>query len=176
MNTRHKVYREKYFLRRRKNLTKGIANVVTPAFTCKFLIERLRLRYRKTPRKITKWRNLSTSGRQNKILTNRKTTFPISHETDQNSANISRCFLGKLSWLPKIDEGSSEPYRKDTRLSGSSCVSGIPFLLGCQYGKPSRNLSLFRRFFIFRFLFFLIFFRVGKSLACHSPAKWCLCA
>ena len=23
---------------------------------------------------------------------------------------------------------------------------------------------------------FIIFFRVGKSLACHSPAKWCLCA
>ena len=21
-----------------------------------------------------------------------------------------------------------------------------------------------------------IFFRVGKSLACHSPGKWCLCA
>ena len=21
-----------------------------------------------------------------------------------------------------------------------------------------------------------IFFRVGKSFACHSPAKWCLCA
>ena len=20
------------------------------------------------------------------------------------------------------------------------------------------------------------FFRVGKSLACHSPSKWCLCA
>ena len=23
---------------------------------------------------------------------------------------------------------------------------------------------------------FSIFFRVGKSLACHSPGKWCLCA
>ena len=26
------------------------------------------------------------------------------------------------------------------------------------------------------FLFFSFFFRVGKSLACHSPGKWCLCA
>ena len=26
------------------------------------------------------------------------------------------------------------------------------------------------------FLFFFFFFRVGKSLACHSPAKWYLCA
>ena len=27
-----------------------------------------------------------------------------------------------------------------------------------------------------RFFFIFIFFHVGKSLACHSPAKWCLCA
>ena len=26
------------------------------------------------------------------------------------------------------------------------------------------------------FVVFFIFFRVGKSLACHSPAKWWLCA
>ena len=27
-----------------------------------------------------------------------------------------------------------------------------------------------------RIIFTYFFFRVGKSLACHSPAKWCLCA
>ena len=31
-------------------------------------------------------------------------------------------------------------------------------------------------FFFFFFFFFPFFFRVGKSLACHSPAKWYLCA
>ena len=34
------------------------------------------------------------------------------------------------------------------------------------YGNPSRKMGRFLRFI----------FRVGKSLACHSPAKWCLCA
>ena len=43
-------------------------------------------------------------------------------------------------------------------------------LLGCRIAIPVRKLVRF-----LRFLFF-IFFRVGKSLACHSPAKWCLCA
>ena len=33
----------------------------------------------------------------------------------------------------------------------------------------------FLGFILFSY-FFKIFFRVGKSLACHSPAKWCLCA
>ena len=38
------------------------------------------------------------------------------------------------------------------------------------YGKPSRGLRL-----VCLFYFFYFFFRVGKSLACHSPGKWCLC-
>ena len=29
---------------------------------------------------------------------------------------------------------------------------------------------------LFYFILFIFFFRVGKSLACHSPGKWCLCA
>ena len=37
---------------------------------------------------------------------------------------------------------------------------------GLPYGNPSRKMGRFLRFI----------FRVGKSLACHSPAKWCLCA
>ena len=41
---------------------------------------------------------------------------------------------------------------------------------GLPYGKPSRKIGRFPFFFL------SIFFRVGKSLACHSPGKWCLCA
>ena len=41
---------------------------------------------------------------------------------------------------------------------------------GLPYGNPSRKMGRFLRFIFF------IFFRVGKSLACNSPAKWCLCA
>ena len=42
------------------------------------------------------------------------------------------------------------------------------FITGLPYGNPSRKMG--------RFIYFILFFRVGKSLACHSPAKWCLCA
>ena len=54
------------------------------------------------------------------------------------------------------------------------------FFTGLPIGKPSRGLRLvclfsFFSFFSFSFFFFF-FFRVGKSLACHSPGKWCLCA
>ena len=50
------------------------------------------------------------------------------------------------------------------------------FLLGCLW-ETSRGLRLVRLFYLFYlFLFFCFFFRVGKSLACHSPGKWCLCA
>ena len=37
------------------------------------------------------------------------------------------------------------------------------------YGKPSLKIGRFP-------FFFSTIFRVGKSLACHSPGKWCLCA
>ena len=49
----------------------------------------------------------------------------------------------------------------EIRKSIGKCV----FLLGCQTQSESR--CHFVGFFIFR---------VGKSLACHSPAKWCLYA
>ena len=54
------------------------------------------------------------------------------------------------------------------------------FITGLPMGKPSRGLHLvclFYLFYYFYFLFFIIiiFFLVGKSLACHSPGKWCLC-
>ena len=42
-------------------------------------------------------------------------------------------------------------------------------------GKPSRGLRLVFLFYFFSFFSFFFFFRVGKSLACHSPGKWCLC-
>ena len=46
----------------------------------------------------------------------------------------------------------------------------MAFLLGCRTAIPVEKWVEFLRFIIF------IFFRVGKSLACHFPAKWCLCA
>ena len=45
----------------------------------------------------------------------------------------------------------------------------FPFLLGCRRQSQSRNGG-----HLFGVIFF--FFRVGKSLACHSPFKWYLCA
>ena len=45
------------------------------------------------------------------------------------------------------------------------------FLLGCQTRLGCQSESRFH--FVG---FFVIFFHVGKSLACHSPAKWFLCA
>ena len=47
-------------------------------------------------------------------------------------------------------------------------VTGLPM------ANPVEVCVLFVCFLFF--LFFSFFFRVGKSLACHSPAKWCLCA
>ena len=49
------------------------------------------------------------------------------------------------------------------------CGAFRRFLLGCLWQTQSES--------VFNFVgFFVIFFRVGKSLARHSPAKWCLCA
>ena len=45
---------------------------------------------------------------------------------------------------------------------------------GLPYDNPSRKVGGICLFNFFYFFYF--FFRVGKSLACHSPAKWCLCA
>ena len=46
-------------------------------------------------------------------------------------------------------------------------VTGLP-------QTQSESVFNFVVFLFFVFFFFFIFFRVGKSLACHSPAKWCL--
>ena len=59
------------------------------------------------------------------------------------------------------------PYGKPSRKIGRF---PFYFFTGLPYGKPSRKIGRFP------FFFFSIFFRVGKSLACHSPGKWCLCA
>ena len=47
-------------------------------------------------------------------------------------------------------------------------IDNFHLVTGLPYGNPSQK---FGRFFRFIFIF-----RVGKSLACHSPGKWCLCA
>ena len=43
----------------------------------------------------------------------------------------------------------------------------IQLILGCQTQSESG-------FHFVGFFVVVFFFRVGKSLACHSPAKWCL--
>ena len=53
---------------------------------------------------------------------------------------------------------------------------GVILLLGCLWANPVELYVLFVCFFFFLFFSFFFFFRVGKSLACHSPGKWCLCA
>ena len=58
-------------------------------------------------------------------------------------------------------------------------VSRIICFYWVAYGKPSRGLRLvclYYFFYYFLLFFCFLFFRVGKSLACHSPGKWCLCA
>ena len=47
-------------------------------------------------------------------------------------------------------------------------VGNFHLVTGLPYSNPSQT---FGRFFRFIFIF-----RVGKSLACHSPGKWCLWA
>ena len=47
-------------------------------------------------------------------------------------------------------------------------IGNFHLVTGLPYGNPSEK---FGRFFRFIFIF-----RVGKSLACHSPGKWCLWA
>ena len=54
-------------------------------------------------------------------------------------------------------------------------VDKMKILLGCQYGNPSRKVGGICLFYFFQF-FYCFIFHVGKSLACHSPGKWCLCA
>ena len=44
------------------------------------------------------------------------------------------------------------------------------FITGLPYGNTAIPVGKWVEFLRF------IFFRVGKSLACHSPGKWCLCA
>ena len=45
-------------------------------------------------------------------------------------------------------------------------IANFHLVTGLPYDNPSQK---FGRFFRFIFIF-----RVGKSLACHSPGKWCL--
>ena len=55
------------------------------------------------------------------------------------------------------------------RLQSTESSHISKFLLGCHYGKHSRDLCFIC--FFFNFFHFYFFFRVGKSLACHSPAN-----
>ena len=47
--------------------------------------------------------------------------------------------------------------------------STIMIITGLPYGNTAIPVGKWVEFLRF------IFFRVGKSLACHSPGKWCLC-
>ena len=57
------------------------------------------------------------------------------------------------------------------------CFIIFPVDYWVAYGQTqSRSAFCLFVFFFFFFLVFFFFFRVGKSFACHSPGKWCLCA
>ena len=58
----------------------------------------------------------------------------------------------------------------------SKFESTFSLLLGCLWANPVQVCVLFVCFLFFLFFSFFFFFRVGKSFACHSPGKWCLCA
>ena len=74
--------------------------------------------------------------------------------------------------------------------TNSYCVGIAVLLLGCLWANPVEACVLFVCFLftglpygntaipVGKWVEFLrfIFFRVGKSLACHSPGKWRLCA
>ena len=70
-------------------------------------------------------------------------------------------FVGRLNFLtgfvtpPALIKGPGSQFVDDT------------FFTGLLYGNPVGKWVAFVGCF---------FFRVGKSLARHSPAKWCLCA
>ena len=84
--------------------------------------------------------------------------FPGRFVDIANELNVSSATVSKI-WKNYCETGSLSPLKhRGGNLSR--------LLLGCQYGKPSRNLGWY----------FFFLFRVNKSLACHSPAKWCLCA
>ena len=51
----------------------------------------------------------------------------------------------------------------------------VDSVLEFQQNEPQNQQTILTRI-IKLFYFFLFFFRVDKSLACHSPSKWCLCA
>ena len=96
---------------------------------------------------------------------------------------VFSCFLLAILRDPGDHEPSQWPKRKvkQSKARKSSFEVALIYsfnrhenetlLLGCQTQSESA----------FHFLVFLIcifsfyFFGVGKSLACHSPAKWCLC-
>ena len=49
--------------------------------------------------------------------------------------------------------------------------------IGCKFASMAIPVEKWVGLFDLIFFFFIIIsFRVGKSLACHSPGKWCLCA
>ena len=50
-----------------------------------------------------------------------------------------------------------------------SAVCILYLVTGLPYGNTAIPVGKWVEFLRF------IFFRVGKSLACHSPGKWCLC-
>ena len=55
----------------------------------------------------------------------------------------------------------------ELRKKGYFRVVSHALITGLPYGKPSLEMGG-----ICSVLFFFFFFRVGKSLACHSPGKW----
>ena len=80
--------------------------------------------------------------------------------------------MGEEKGKKRGRKGEERGWGKKRGVKNCSVLSffKLYLLLGCQYGNPSRKVGGICLFYL------LIFFRVGKSLACHFPGKWCLCA
>ena len=93
-----------------------------------------------------------------------KLTEPVAKIFNTSLSTVEVPILWKCSNIIPIPKVKQPLCESDTRPISLTPIYWV--------AKPSWNLGLISWFF--NFYFFNIFFRVGKSLAFHSPAKWCL--
>ena len=79
--------------------------------------------------------------------------------------------VSKIDQKPSICRWFSDDY--DSLRYTKEKTTGIKLITGLPVWQSQSESGWGICFFSFLFFFF---FRVGKSLACHCPAKWYLCA
>ena len=82
---------------------------------------------------------------------------PVARRAAKRSTILPMIINPRVAFLMVIMDSSIARGRVRT---SRTIITGLP------YGNPSRKMGRFLRFI----------FCVGKSLAYHSPGKWCLCA